>query len=72
MKKVKIKLEDLMWNKRVKSINELSEKTGLARPTLHKLQKNESSMISFSTIETLCNYLKCGLDELLELEEGEK
>lgn len=62
-------LEDLMWEHRVKSINELSEKTKISRPTLTAMKKGTLRMISLSTIYTLCKEFGCGIDDLIQLKK---
>jgi putative transcriptional regulator len=66
---MKIRLEDLMWEKRVKSINALSAATEISRQTLHRIYNNESDGIRLETIEKLCNYLDCEIEELLVIEK---
>lgn len=68
--KVVSKLEDLMWDNRIKSINQLSEITGITRNTLTRLKNNECKGINFDTIETLCKFFNCDLDEILKIEKG--
>lgn len=64
------KLEDLMWQNRIKSINELSEKTNISRSALTALKKGESKMLHLSTVYTLCKEFNCGIDDLIELKKG--
>lgn len=63
--KIIIRLEDLMWENRIKSINQLSEKTGIARATLTRLKKQKSQGINTETLVKLCEFFSCELDELL-------
>ncbi len=69
--KIKSKLEDLMWDKRIKSINQLSLDTGITRPTLTRLKENKSDGIRLETLEKLCHYFQCELTDLLEIEKEE-
>lgn len=62
---LKINLEELMWQKRIKSISKLSEMTGISRQTLHRLSDNKSAGVQLSTLETLCKALDCDIDELI-------
>lgn len=66
---IKSRLEDLMWENRIKSINQLSLKTGIARQTLTSLKENTCKGVNWTTLETLCNYLNCEVGDLLILEE---
>lgn len=61
-------LEDLMWDNRIKSINQLSEATGINRKTLTLLKKNEATGIQYETLERLCEYFSCELDDLIYIE----
>lgn len=68
---IKITLEDVMWEKRIKSVNELSRRTGISRPTLVRLINGESESIHLSTISTLCKELGCKVSDLLTYENGQ-
>lgn len=58
-----------MGEKRIKSINELSNLTGLSRPTLTRIYNDNSDRIEFRTIEILCNFFDCNVGDLLYLED---
>lgn len=62
-------LEDLMWKNRIKSINQLSEKTKISRPTLTALKNGKSKVIHLSTIYTLCKEFNCGIDDLIQIKK---
>lgn len=66
--KISTRLEDLMWENRIKSINQLSEKTGITRNTLTKLKNNDSKGVNFETIATLCKFFNCNINDLLQVE----
>lgn len=61
------KLEDVMWENRIKSINELSEKTKISRYALTSLKNGKSTRLDLSTIYTLCTKLDCEIDDLIEI-----
>lgn len=67
----RFKLEDLMWENRVRSINELSEKTNISRSALTALKKGEAKMLHLSTVYTLCKEFNCGIDDLIEVKKKE-
>jgi len=67
--KVLIRLEDLMWENRVKSINKLSEQTGISRPSLTRMKNNESRGVNFETVETLCQFFDCDINDFLYIEK---
>lgn len=70
--KIVSRLDDLMWEKRVKSLNQLSNETEISRRTLTSLRDNTSSGVQWNTLETLCNFLKCDVDELLVMVSDEE
>lgn len=45
--------------------SKISDETGITRPTLLQLIRNENQNIKYDTIEKLCKYFKIGLNELL-------
>lgn len=54
------------------SLNELSEKVGVANVNLSKLKNGHVSAIRFSTLEALCDTLKCQPGDILEYDpDGE-
>lgn len=61
-------LEDLMWDNRIKSINQLSEETGITRRTLTQLRNNTAQGVQYETLERLCEYFGCGLDDLIYID----
>lgn len=66
----RFKLEDLMWENRIKSINELSEKTNISRSALTALKNGDAKMLHLSTLYTLCKHFNCGINDLVELKKG--
>lgn len=65
----KIMLDELMWQKRVKSLNYLSVKTKISRPTLQRLRDNEANGINLDTLEKLCAFLNCEITDLIVKKE---
>ncbi|MBC1286902.1 helix-turn-helix transcriptional regulator [Listeria booriae] len=45
------------------NISKLSEETGISRPTLTQISKNENKMIQLETINQLCMYLEISPDD---------
>ncbi len=73
MRKVKSKLHILMGERKIKSINQLSNETGITRKTLTRIYNDESNQLDFGTIAKLCDFFGCDLSDLLYLEdEGEE
>ena len=53
------------------SLNELSEKVGVANVNLSKLKNGHVSAIRFSTLEAICNVLDCQPGDILEYKREE-
>ena len=69
MKRVRIKLHELMGKHKIRSINQLSNDTGISRPTLTRLYDEKTKQLDFVTIGALCDHFNCDLGDLLVLEE---
>jgi DNA-binding Xre family transcriptional regulator len=54
------------------SIQDVHNKTGLARSTVAQLYHDKATRIDFETIEKLCNLFDCSISDLLELENVEE
>ena len=56
------------------SLNELSEREGVANVNLSKLKNGHVSAIRFSTLEAICDVLDCQPGDILEYrrESGEE
>ena len=50
------------------SLNELSEKVGVANVNLSKLKNGRVSAIRFSTLEAICDVLDCQPGDILEFQ----
>lgn len=57
---------DVVMAKRKMSLNELSEKTGITPANLSILKNNKAKAIRFSTLEAICEVLKCQPSDILE------
>ena len=53
------------------SLNELSEKVGVANVNLSKLKNGHVSAIRFSTLEAICQVLDCQPGDILEYQPEE-
>jgi DNA-binding Xre family transcriptional regulator len=69
--KMKCRLSTLMGQARY-SIQDVHNKTGLARSTVAQLYHDKATRIDFETIEKLCNLFDCSISDLLELENVEE
>lgn len=62
---------DRMMADRKMSLNELSEKVGVANVNLSKLKNGHVSAIRFSTLEAICDVLDCQPGDILEYQRVE-
>lgn len=53
------------------SLNELSDRVGVANVNLSKLKNGHVSAIRFSTLEAICNVLDCQPGDILEYRRDE-
>ena len=63
---------DRVMADRILSLNELSEKVGVANVNLSKLKNGRVSAIRFSTLEAICEVLDCPPGDILEYQKPEK
>ena len=62
-----LRLDRVMADRKM-SLNELSERVGVATVNLSKLQNGRVSAIRFSTLEAICDVLDCQPGDILEYE----
>ena len=60
-----LRLDRVMADRKM-SLNELSEKVGVANVNLSKLKNGRVSAIRFSTLEAICKVLNCQPGDILE------
>lgn len=60
-----LRLDRVMADRKM-SLNELSEKVGVANVNLSKLKNGHVSAIRFSTLEAICAALHCQPGDILE------
>ncbi|MBQ3156968.1 MAG: helix-turn-helix transcriptional regulator [Clostridia bacterium] len=63
---------DRMMADRKMSLNELSERVGVANVNLSKLKNGHVSAIRFSTLEAICDVLDCQPGDILEFQRAKK
>ena len=66
-----LRLDRMMADRKI-SLNELSEKVGVANVNLSKLKNGKVSAIRFSTLEAICDVLNCQPGDILEYQREEK
>lgn len=60
-----LRLDRVMADRKM-SLNELSEKVGVANVNLSKLKNGKVNAIRFSTLEAICEVLNCQPGDILE------
>lgn len=60
-----LRLDRMMADRKI-SLNELSEKVGVANVNLSKMKNGRISAIRFSTLEAICDVLDCQPGDILE------
>ena len=70
MSKIVLRLDRVMADRKM-SLNELSEKVGVANVNLSKLKNGHVSAIRFSTLQALCEVLHCQPGDLIEYQSDE-
>lgn len=71
MGRIVLRLDRVMADRKI-SLNELSDKVGVANVNLSKLKNGRVSAIRFSTLSALCEALRCQPGDLIEYEFDEK
>ena len=66
-----LRLDRVMADRKM-SMNELSEKVGVANVNLSKLKNGHVSAIRFSTLEAICDVLDCQPGDILEFRRDEQ
>ena len=62
-----LRLDRVMADRKM-SLNELSERVGVATVNLSRLKNGHVSAIRFSTLEAICDVLDCQPGDILEFE----
>ena len=62
-----LRLDRVMADRKM-SLNELSERVGVANVNLSRLKNGHVSAIRFSTLEAICDVLDCQPGDILEFE----
>ena len=65
---MKVMLNQILDNKGI-SQNQLAKDTGISTATLRNLNHNRTTRISFDVLEKICNYLDCGVEDILCVEK---
>ena len=63
-----LRLDRMMADRKI-SLNELSEKVGIANVNLSKIKTGKVSAIRFSTLNAICDALDCQPVDILEFQK---
>ncbi len=66
-----LRLDRVMADRKI-SLNDLSEKVGIANVNLSKIKTGKVSAIRFSTLEAICDILDCQPGDILEFRREDK
>lgn len=66
---IEVRLEEVMYKKRIKTIKEVSQLSGLSRKAVSEALNNERHRMKSDTIARLCKALDCNIEELLVLKK---
>jgi len=66
-----LRLDRMMADRKI-SLNDLSEKIGIANVNLSKIKTGKVSAIRFSTLEAICDVLDCQPGDILEFKRAQK
>lgn len=68
---IKNRLNFLMAEKKIRSINKLAKECGVSSPALTRLYDGTNIRIDYSTLDALCKYFNCQVGDILYWEEGD-
>ena len=65
---IRIKLQDMMWQRRIRSVSELSRNAGVSRQTVDTLYNRPDQVkgIQLETLNRLCQALSCKVEDLIQ------
>ena len=66
-----LRLDRMMADRKI-SLNELSEKVGIANVNLSKIKTGKVSAIRFSTLNAICDALDCQPGDILEFQKDKQ
>lgn len=63
---IKIKLRELLWEHNISS-TQLHKATGISPSKISEIIRGKRTNITLDTIERICLFLNCKIDELIEI-----
>ena len=71
MMSIVLRLDRMMADRKI-SLNELSDRIGIANVNLSKIKTGKVSAIRFSTLDAICDVLDCQPGDILEYKREQK
>lgn len=62
---IQVDLSVIMAKKRIKTVSELSKRTGISRTTLLSLYHEKGKGVQFDTLDKLCEHLDVDIGDLI-------
>lgn len=72
MTNIKVNLLQLMLDKNIKTVKEVSDKTGITLKTLYSMSNEKTTRMDFKTLIKLCEFFECEIKDLLVFKNRDK
>ena len=63
---IRIKLRELLWERDISGL-ELHKATGISQSKISEIIRGKRTNITLETVEKICIYLKCSIQDLIEI-----
>ncbi len=63
---IKIRLREMLWEHNISSI-QLHKATGISQSKISEIIRGKRTNITLDTVERICLFLDCKIDELIEI-----
>lgn len=63
---VRVNIYLAMAKRGIRTVDQVHQGTGISRTTLSHLINEKATGIQFRTLDSLCSFFQCGIDELIE------
>lgn len=63
---IRIKLRELLWDRDISSL-ELHRATGISQSKISEIIRGKRTNITLETVEKICVFLKCNIQDLIEI-----
>ncbi|PWU66557.1 XRE family transcriptional regulator [Gracilibacillus dipsosauri] len=72
MSNIKINLLQLMLDNNIRTVKEVSEKTGISLKSLYGMANEKTTRIDFKTVVKLCEFFDCDIKDLFVYKKQDK